>query len=135
MTVGATAAVLGLLVSGCGTGTSELEAAHDECRYRFEDEDLGSVTPDMFTARLLDGGRAVQVDGRGEDDSQSEQTGAMLTAICLLEELDSPDSLIARMETTRALDGIQNATYDGYLYSWSYHPSSGMNLLIELETQ
>jgi len=35
------------------------------------------------------------------------------------------------MERTRALDGTQSDTWDGLQASWSYHPDSGINLLIE----
>jgi hypothetical protein len=130
------AALAAFLVTACGGGTSELEAAHEECRAQLEDDDdVGNLLANTYTGQLLDNGRAIQVEGKGEDDDHSERFGAIFTATCLLDELNAPESLTARMETTRALDGTQTASYDGYSYSWSYHPASGMNLLIEQEDE
>lgn len=49
----------------------------------------------------------------------------------LYEELDVPDSVVARMGKTRALDGVQ--TYEGewYTISWTYHPDEGLEILYE----
>jgi hypothetical protein len=35
------------------------------------------------------------------------------------------------MEQTRALDGRQQDTWGGYTASWSYHPDSGMELIVQ----
>jgi hypothetical protein len=34
------------------------------------------------------------------------------------------------MEGTRALDGRQTQTADGYSYTWSYHPDNGLDIII-----
>lgn len=61
---------------------------------------------------------------------------------CLLEGIQTPDHVTRSMDTTRALDGRQDASWDflapegdaawdGQVSAeWSYHPDSGMNLIV-----
>jgi hypothetical protein len=42
-----------------------------------------------------------------------------------------PGSIVARLDSTRAMDGVQQATWDSYTATWSYHPDSGIDLIIE----
>ncbi|OAV61533.1 hypothetical protein [Enteractinococcus helveticum] len=51
---------------------------------------------------------------------------------CVLDELAMPSNIVNRLEATRALDGTQTGTWDGYEATWNYHPNSGMNLTITL---
>jgi hypothetical protein len=41
-----------------------------------------------------------------------------------------PESVTAQMDGTRALDGRQPASWDGYTASWTFHPDSGFDLII-----
>lgn len=50
---------------------------------------------------------------------------------CIFRRLEVPDSVIAQLESTRALDGRQEASWDGYTASWSYHPDNGIDIVIE----
>jgi hypothetical protein len=34
------------------------------------------------------------------------------------------------MESTRALDGMQSATWSSYEVTWTYHPDDGLDLII-----
>lgn len=47
------------------------------------------------------------------------------------ELLGIPESVFARMEQTRALDGVQ--TYEGswFTVSWTYHPDNGLEIMYE----
>ena len=49
----------------------------------------------------------------------------------LLGELGFPGGTLARMDITRALDGMQTATGDGVVASWTYHPDQGLSIVIE----
>ena len=84
---------------------------------------LGSKTG----ANLGDGGATLTLDGKGEEDS----TGLALTdLVCPLVALKTPDSVISNMDSTRALDGTQTATWDGIKATWRYHPDSGMEVVL-----
>lgn len=52
---------------------------------------------------------------------------------CILNRLEAPDSVWSRVEQTRALDGRQEASWGGYLASWTYHPDDGVSMVIEQE--
>lgn len=63
----------------------------------------------------------------------TESLGASVEDIaCVLVALEVPTSMINRFDTTRALDGTQTATWDGYEATWNYHPNSGSNITITL---
>jgi hypothetical protein len=51
--------------------------------------------------------------------------------VCVLQGLEASDSVIARMDNTRALDGRQTGTWGDFEASWGYHPDDGLNLVIE----
>ena len=49
----------------------------------------------------------------------------------VLVALDTPDSVVNRMSNTRALDGMQEATWGDFEATWTYHPDDGLDLIIE----
>lgn len=136
-----------LLLAGCGGGSALLADAYQACEEAFTTDDDDSDAEDADTekasvlgaglgakyymAELHDDGRTVTVEGRGQDDPTDEMIGSMLTSQCLLGELEAPQSLRSRMESTRALDGRQSYESEGIGYEWSYHPNSGMSVIIE----
>lgn len=75
---------------------------------------------------LGDEGQSLTITGygllRGPTSAQFE---------CLTNALDMPDSVRSRISATRALDGRQTATWDGLSVSWTYHPDSGLNMVLE----
>lgn len=77
---------------------------------------------------LGDGGRSISMKSDGE-----KSEGADLSQImCVLAELDTPDSVISRMDSTRALDGRQAAEWNDLSASWSYHPDDGLDIVVEV---
>lgn len=70
---------------------------------------------------------SIEYDTRGEDE---ELGGEYSQVICLLDELEAPGRLQAEIENTRALDGRRDFDWDGWAASWSYHPDTGLNLVL-----
>ncbi|QAV70834.1 hypothetical protein ESZ53_10515 [Salinibacterium sp. UTAS2018] len=74
-----------------------------------------------------DDGASLSMDSTGE-----ESKGAPYSDIlCVLDELDTPDSVLNRINSTRALDGRQSADWGNFSASWGYHPNSGANIIID----
>ncbi|KKI18725.1 MULTISPECIES: hypothetical protein [unclassified Leucobacter] len=81
-----------------------------------------------FHYDTLDDGEAVEID------HAVMKYGEGLTAtqvFCFLGELDAPASLEAKINNTRALDGTQTETWNHLKATWTYHPDSGLNLIVE----
>ncbi|MEU4364282.1 hypothetical protein [Promicromonospora sp. NPDC023987] len=66
-------------------------------------------------------------DTQGEDDA----TGVDYTAVvCVLSQLDTPERVTQAMESTRALDGRVTDSWDSFTASWSFHPDTGLDLVV-----
>jgi len=74
-----------------------------------------------------DEGQSVSMDSVGEESAGADYSDIL----CVLDELDVPDSVLNRINSTRALDGRQTADWDNFTASWGYHPNSGANIIIE----
>ncbi|MBL6275271.1 hypothetical protein JMF97_03735 [Micromonospora fiedleri] len=84
-----------------------------------------SCAPHSAFVVVGDEGRTLTVRGQGKEDA-----GLPIASIaCLLTELGTPDSVVAEMDSTRALDGRRSGHWGDIRANWSYHPSSGMNLV------
>lgn len=86
------------------------------------------IDPDGYT--VLDDGSAIELDTEGEDFLDSG-TSNVVAYYCMLNELSVPEVTQQKMGRTRALDGTQSDTWDSLQASWSYHPDTGVNVLIE----
>lgn len=119
VTIGLFVGIGGTLTAGSlDFSGSPFEAALDAC-----DMEDGPVS------RIGDGGASLDLDHQGEDDTW----GIGLNDLhCVLEELEAPDSVVSRMEQTRALDGRQAAEWDGIEASWGYHPGTGLDVLFAM---
>jgi hypothetical protein len=75
---------------------------------------------------VLDSDHTLTIHGDGD-----EATGLHMDSIgCLLGEVDVTGAVVERMDRTRALDGMQDATWGDYSASWTYHPDDGLNVVI-----
>lgn len=99
--------------SGVAAIASPVESAFERC----ESRDTGN------TLSLEDDGATIVVDTRSEYGDSSGMA-------CVLNQLDTPQSITAQMDRTTAMMGVQDATSDGIEYSWSYHPDNGVNMVI-----
>lgn len=97
------------------TGADLLERAAKEC---------GPDTPDL---RIADDGRTLLVDHKGEEDTYGVTLDQLACVIWLLEP---PSAVTGRMDSTRALDGMQEASWAEYAMSWSYHPNTGLDVIV-----
>ncbi len=110
------AGLLALTLSGCAAGPSKLETVYETCG-------LGQGSS------IADEGKTLIVDMMGEDD----YTGASYGDVsCVVNDTDlaMPDYVVSAIESTRALDGRQSGEWDGFEAQWSYHPDSGLDLVI-----
>lgn len=49
---------------------------------------------------------------------------------CVLEAVKVPDGIASQMDGTRALDGMQEATWGKISVTWTYHPDSGFRIIL-----
>ncbi|MDT9591592.1 hypothetical protein RDV89_00840 [Nocardioides zeae] len=91
----------------------------------FEACDSDDVTEVMD---LADEGRSVLIDTRSEH-------GATLPVRCLFQELGTSAGLVSRVSTTNALMGSQEAQEGSFTYTWSYHPDTGLSMVVTEQSQ
>lgn len=109
-------AVIALLfTSGCFGGDSRLADAHEEIN-------KGS--------RLADDGQALILDMKGEEDVLGMDVYEIVE---YLHFLDTPQAVVNQMDRTRALDGFQTASWDGLVAQWSFHPNTGLDIILSYE--
>ncbi len=89
---------------------------------------------------LVDGDRSLLIDTAGQDQiidaliAGTTATGATLEDLgCVLGQTGAPQAVIAEMNATRALDGRRTGSWDDITASWSYHPDTGMDLVLTVE--
>ena len=49
---------------------------------------------------------------------------------CVLAKLEVPSYVVSHIDSTRALDGQQTDEWDGISARWTYHPESGLHLVL-----
>lgn len=63
----------------------------------------------------------------------AESIGADIADVmCMMSALDMPDSVVSRIQNTRALDGRQAGNWNELSASWGYHPDNGLDMVIEI---
>lgn len=84
---------------------------------------------------LSDRGLTIDEDGRSMYlNGEGEESGGMgvFSQVCILEELGVPDSVFDRINNTNSTMGVQEASWDNFQMSWSYHPNNGLDVSVEL---
>jgi hypothetical protein len=77
---------------------------------------------------LADADHTLVIDTAGEDYGTGSDTVDGL--MCTLGKLSTPQAVIAQLEQTRALDGMQTAAWDGFGARWTYHPDAGVDVIL-----
>lgn len=93
-----------------------LDVAFEECAF-----------DDAEGATLADEGKTLILDTKGEDDFFGLD---YIEAICVYDALEVPSRVINQIGATRALDGRVTDSWDVFTATWSYHPNSGLDLMI-----
>jgi len=75
-----------------------------------------------------DEGQSLSMQSEGEKSPGADY----IDVLCVLDQLEVPDSVNTRIGSTRALDGRQTATWNDFDASWGYHPDSGLDIVVEL---
>lgn len=100
-----------------GSGPTPIETAVESCELT-----------DSEGISVGDGGESLTVQTAGAETYYGAEVEDLA---CVLYELDVSDSVMSRMDSTRALDGRQTGEWDVFEASWGYHPDDGINLVIE----
>ena len=93
-----------------------------------------SAEPDVYAIVWVIAGDKFGVAVEGEDTFASVNIvgcGHMAELEDALSEPGCPRSLAAKFGNTRALDGTLEEECERASLSWTYHPDSGLNLVIE----
>jgi len=78
---------------------------------------------------IADKGKTLIVDSSGEED----YTGISYTSVtCIFNAISMPTAVQAHVGDTRALDGRQEDSWDGFTASWTYHPDEGMDMIVRV---
>jgi hypothetical protein len=77
--------------------------------------------------KVGDEGQSLTMDSYGEESEGAE----FEDILCVLNELETPDSVLNRINSTRALDGRQTGDWDNFTASWGYHPDNGLDIVID----
>ena len=79
---------------------------------------------------VQDGGRSALLDNAGNDFGSGDLSVDDL--ICVLNAVDTPESVINHMSKTRSLDGTQSDTWGDFSATWTYHPDHGLDIILKL---
>jgi hypothetical protein len=112
--------------------TSRLAQARTDCGTEYGSEGELTEGHDGQVTLVIDTGGSGYDAGYGTayDVDYDEMIEKLSAVYCVLETLGAPDSVIPRIDRTRALDGTQDAEWDEFTASWTYHPDDGRNLII-----
>ncbi|WP_155838808.1 hypothetical protein [Arthrobacter castelli] len=75
-----------------------------------------------------DGGQSISMQSEGTESAGA----AYVDVACVLMELETTDSVISKIDSTRALDGRMTGQWGEFSASWGYHPDSGLDIVIEV---
>lgn len=89
---------------------------------------LAAAQESCTGGELADEDRTLVLDMKGKEAGSGNLT--VEDVVCVLGDLEAPTSVVTLMEQTRALDGRQTAEWDGIDANWSYHPDSGLDVVL-----
>ena len=138
----ATASILlCVALSSCGGGgaTSTPDEAPSDEPTTTALEDASAVCADEEVGNPLDpdNSKPASTYITVEDEGQTllvqggDQFSTPAVGFCVLDALDAPASTTSKIEGTTAMMGRQTDEFDGYEITWSYHPDTGLDMIIE----
>lgn len=87
---------------------------------------------DPSYASVAADGSYLSIDTDPDSSYLDYEEEALLAIFAVNEELDIPDSVIEKMGSTRALDGVQTQICGDIEVRWSYHPDNGLEVIYSL---
>lgn len=85
-------------------------------------------------ATLGDSDHTMTMKGAPEDPTYAnilKVTGLRDTDFeCVFTAVAMPDSVFSQISATRALDGMQKASWDKFSATWTYHPDNGLRVIL-----
>ena len=84
---------------------------------------------DASGVTFAEDGQSLNFDDKGKDDLFG---GDFSDLQCIIEKLNAPSTVLARMYQTTSSMGVQDAEWDGISISWTYHPDRGMDANFEI---
>lgn len=121
VTVAILVGLFGLAV--LGAVVQSWSPAPDPPRFEAAAEQFQAAAPDAVTTCCADGVAATLAP-----DARPLAVSALARFVT---DLGFPATTLTRIETTRALDGVQTAEHDGMVLRWSFHPDRGLTLIAE----
>lgn len=115
--------VVMILVLFLGCSSVNFESIRDDLMSENSDAVLWSV--------VADDGSYLTIDTNFSDTEDMFDEEAYSAIEAINEKLDLPESLIEKMNSTSANDGIQTAEHNSILIRWSYHPNNGLEVMYE----
>lgn len=109
-------ALTGTILVATGDSQTSLETAKEDCAADTADVHIG----DDGASMIISGVAAEEVEGAN-----------IVELLCIFDRVQVPDAVRSQISNTRALDGRQEAAWDDFTASWTYHPDSGMDLIIQ----
>lgn len=94
--------------------------AYSTCRLYKKDSPIAD-------ARLLDGGKTLTLNSVGKY-SYTFNALTIVDLACALSVLKAPSYVTSQIDHTRALDGMQKASWGKISAFWTYHPDDGVNI-------
>ncbi len=128
----ATACVVGSalgLVTGCAGGSgstsvpSSSTASVKATRFKVAARECKA---DAF---IEDSGKSLIMDGAGITGDTAGKASVTQQA-CILKTLGASSAVVAHIDSTRALDWQQTDEWDGIKARWTYHPDSGLDIVL-----
>ena len=95
--------------------------AYSKCKLYKKDSSIAGVA-------LRDNGATLTFSDAGKYSSVSASAASYSDVACSLLVMNAPSFVTAQIDTTRALDGLQKATWGKLSAFWTYHPDNGLNI-------
>ena len=84
-------------------------------------------------ASITEDGTTLTIDTNPYDIEDEISFEAISAIEAINKDLGLGDGVFEKMQTTRAIDGMQSITKKGYIVTWIYHPEKGLEVIYEKE--
>jgi hypothetical protein len=95
--------------------------AFSKCKLYKKDSSVAGIS-------LLDGAQTLQFSYTGKYSAYVASAASYADVTCALNVMKAPSFVTSQIDTTRALDGLQKASWGKVSSFWTYHPDNGLNI-------